>query len=66
MDVVKVTLNDETLIDISDSTIAPSRVLSSYIGYEGDGDRIVGTAVTATATVSGTTLTLTNGFPIEV
>ena len=66
MDVVKVTLNDETLIDISDSTITPTRVLNSYIGYEGDGDRIVGTAVSATATVTGTTLYLTDGFPVGV
>ena len=64
--VVKVTLNGVSLIDIRDSTITPPRVLSSYVGYESDGDRITGTAVTATATVSGTTLTLTDGFPVEV
>ena len=42
-DVVKVTLNGNTLIDISDSTVQADKVLSSYIGYEGDGDRFVGT-----------------------
>ncbi len=42
-DVVKVTLNGTTLIDHSDATVAPDKVLSSYVGYEGDGDRFVGT-----------------------
>ena len=42
--VVKVTLNNTTLIDHSDSTLAPDKVLQGYVGYEGDGDRIVGTA----------------------
>lgn len=43
-DVVKVTLNNETLIDISDSTVEANKVLNGYVGYEGDGDRFVGTA----------------------
>ena len=41
---VKVTLNGTTLIDHSDATVEPDKVLSSYVAYEGDGDRIVGTA----------------------
>lgn len=64
--VVKVTLNGTSLIDISDSTITPTRVQSTYVGYEGDGDRITGTAVNAQAYVTGTTLYITDGFPITV
>ena len=54
--VVKVTLNGTTLIDISDSTIDPSKILISNIGYEGDGDRVVGTlpAQVSPADFSGT------------
>ena len=56
---VKVTLNGTTLIDHSDATVAPDKVLSSYVAYEGDGDRITGTYTpsagnTHTATFVGT------------
>lgn len=58
-DVVKVTLNNETLIDISDSTVDSSKVLSSYVGYEGDGDRFVG-AYTPPASVTVEPLSVTS------
>ena len=70
-DVVKVTLNNDTLIDISDSTITPETVLQSYVGYEGDGDRLIGTLTaggsenmwytTTTSLKSVKTLTTTTG-----
>ena len=51
-----------------DTTIATSgasatEILSGYKGYV-NGTLITGSAVLATATVTGTTLTLTDGFPV--
>lgn len=46
MPVNKVIFDNNVLIDITDSTIAPETVLEGYIGYAADGSRIVGTAKT--------------------
>ena len=64
-DVVKVTLNGDTLIDISDSTTDASKTLSPYVGYEGDGDRFVGNVASKSSsdlTVSGATVTAPAGL----
>lgn len=52
--------------DITDTTATASDVSSGKYFYNSSGVRTAGTAVQATATVSGTTLTLTDGFPISV
>lgn len=44
MAISKVVYGGRTLIDISDSTIDPSNVLSGVVGYGADGSQIVGTA----------------------
>lgn len=67
---VKVTLNGTTLIDHSDATVAPDKVLSSYVAYEGDGDRITGNYVapsiqsnkTTTPTTSSQTVIPDSGY----
>ena len=64
--VVKVILNDDTLIDITDTTTGAGKTLRGYLGYGVDGEPFFGTQVLARATVSGDTLTLTDGFPVEV
>ena len=51
--------------DTSDTTAIASDVRSGKDIYLSDGTKTTGTAVLATATVSGSTLTLTNGFPVE-
>lgn len=53
-------------VDVSDTTATADKVLSGYYFYNSSAVRTQGTAVMATATVSGTTLTLTNGFPVSV
>ena len=53
----------------NDTTISSGGASASNIevGFKGfvNGTLIIGEATMATATVSGTTLTLTNGFPVE-
>lgn len=44
MAVNKVIYNGSTLIDISDSTVEASNVLSGYVGYDKAGNRFTGTA----------------------
>lgn len=61
-DVVKVTLNGTTLIDHSDATVEPDKVLSSYVGYEGDGDRFTGTYVAPSAITVSAFTTTSNGI----
>ena len=54
----------------TDTTIASDGASAGNIevGFKGyvNGTLVVGTAALATATVNGTKLTLTNGFPISV
>ena len=52
--------------DVSDTTATADKVLTGYYFYNSSGVKTEGTAVLATATVSGTVLTLTNGFPVSV
>ena len=53
-------------MDVTDTTASASNVASGYYFYASDGTKTQGSAVNATATVSGTVLTLTNGFPVSV
>ena len=53
-------------MDVTDTTASASNVANGYYFYASDGTKTQGSAVLATATVSGTVLTLTNGFPISV
>ena len=55
-----------TFTDVTDTTASAGNVLSTKYFYTASGVRTQGTATSATATVSGTTLILTNGFPVEV
>ena len=50
---------------ISEYGAGAGQILNGYKGYV-NGNLVTGTAVLATATVSGTTLILTDGFPVEV
>lgn len=62
----KVVYDGTTLIDITDSTATASNVASGYYFYLATGEKKQGTASLATATVTGTLLTLTDGFPVSV
>jgi len=53
-------------MDVTDTTAAASNVASGYYFYTSSGVKTQGSASLATATVSGTVLTLTNGFPVSV
>lgn len=70
MAVNKVVYYGETLIDISDSTVAANRMLSGTIGYSCDGERVVGTytpvekyntAITAIVNIPSNAWTLQDG-----
>lgn len=52
--------------DVTDTTAVASNVASTVYFYTANGAKTQGSAVMATATVSGTVLTLTNGFPVSV
>ena len=52
--------------DVTDTTADAAKVNAGYYFYTSSGVKTEGSAVNATATVSGTTLTLTNGFPVSV
>lgn len=52
--------------DVSDTTTTANDVLSGKYFYLANGTKTQGSASSATATVSGTTLILTDGFPISV
>jgi len=52
--------------DVTDTTAAQSDIKTGVYFYNSSGVKKQGTAALATATVSGTTLTLTNGFPVSV
>jgi len=45
----KVILGDQTIMDISDSTVTPNNLLNGEIGYSGNGDRVVGSYAPPTA-----------------
>lgn len=45
----KVVLGDQTIMDISDSTVSPNNLLNGEVGYSGNGDRVVGSYVPPTA-----------------
>lgn len=53
-------------MDVTNTTAGASNVASGYYFYTSNGVRTQGTATLATATVTGTLLTLTNGFPVSV
>jgi len=53
-------------MDVTDTTASASNVASGYYFYASDGTKTQGSASLATATVSGTVLTLTDGFPVSV
>ena len=55
-----------TFTDVTDTTAAAGNVNSGVYFYTSAGVRTQGTAVNATASVSGEVLTLTNGFPVSV
>jgi len=55
-----------TFTDVTDTTAVASNVESGIYFYTSNGTLTLGTAVRATATVTGTTLYLTDGFPIGV
>ena len=50
---------------ISEYGAGAGQILNGYKGYV-NGNLVTGTAVLATATVSETTLILTDGFPVSV
>lgn len=52
-------------MDVTNTTAGASNVASGYYFYTSSGVRTQGSASLATATVSGTLLTLTNGFPVS-
>lgn len=43
MNVNKIVVNGETLIDLTESTISPETILKGYIGFNAKGEKIVGT-----------------------
>ena len=45
----KVVLGNQTIMDISDSTVTPNNLLNGEIGYSGNGDRVVGSYTPSTA-----------------
>jgi len=55
-----------TFTDVTDTTATASNVARGKVFYASDGTLTSGLAVSATATVTGTTLYLTDGFPIGV
>lgn len=67
MGVVKVTLNDDTLIDITDTTVVASEMFQSKVATGVDGEKMTGTYVApasktaADVTVSGATVTIPAG-----
>jgi uncharacterized membrane protein len=52
--------------DVTDTTATASNVARGKVFYASNGTLTSGLAVSATATVTGTTLYLTDGFPIGV
>lgn len=66
MAINKVIYGNTTLIDLTSDTVTASDVSNGITFHLADGSIDTGTAVQATATVSGTTLTLTDGFPVSV
>jgi len=54
-----------TFTDVTDTTATANKVLNDSYFYTANGVKTQGAASNATATVSGTTLTLTDGFPIS-
>ena len=55
-----------SFVDISDTTATASDVYTGKYFYTSAGVKTQGSATQATATVSGTTLILTNGFPVSL
>lgn len=66
MAVNKIIYGNQTLIDLTGDTISASDVASGKLFHARDGEQTTGTASLATATVTGTLLTLTDGFPVSV
>ena len=62
----KVVYDGTTVIDLTDDAVTTSDVRLNVSFHLPSGAPATGSAQLATATVSGTTLTLTNGFPVEV
>ena len=62
----KVDFAGSTLIDLTSDTVDASKVLYGESFHMASGMKTTGTAVLATASVSSTTLYLTNGFPVSV
>ena len=62
----KVIYDGATLMDISHDTVTAAKMLVGTTAHAADGTLVTGTKALATATVSGETLTLTDGFPVEV
>lgn len=62
----KVVYGGTTLIDLTGDDVQRDNVLSGKKFHLKSGQQTTGTALLATATVSGATLTLTDGFPVTV
>lgn len=65
MGVAKVTLNGETLMDVTDKTVAADKMLSSYTALNKAGDSVTGSIATKTSsnlTASGATVTAPAGY----
>lgn len=62
----KVVYDGVTLINLMDDVVTTSDVRLNVSFHLPNGAPATGSAPTATATVSGTTLYLTDGFPVEV
>lgn len=61
----KVTYDGSDLIDLTQDTVSQSDVLLGIYFHLPTGERVQGSVSLATATVTGTTLYLTNGFPVS-
>lgn len=55
-----------TFTDVTDTTAVASNVVAGVYFYLSNGTKTEGTGAMATATVSGTNLILTDGFPVSV
>lgn len=65
MGVAKVTLNGETLIDVTDKTVASDKMLASYTALNKAGNEVTGNIATQSVTnvtASGSTVTIPAGF----
>lgn len=61
----KVVYDSNTLIDLSGDDVDNNYVMVGKLFHLPSGAPSTGTAALATATVNGTTLILTNGFPVS-